>query len=44
MYKNEFEIITNYFAAPNLSFDHEGIDLGIGDDAALIRIPSATNL
>ena len=44
MHKKEFDIIKNYFATSKLSFDHEGIDLGIGDDAALIRIPNATNL
>lgn len=36
---SEFEIISRFFATPNLSFPREGIELGIGDDAALIGVP-----
>ena len=44
MNKNEFDIIRDYFSTPELSFEQESIDLGIGDDAALIRVPNANNL
>ena len=44
MNKNEFDIIRNYFSTPELSFEQEGLVLGIGDDAALIQIPDANNL
>ena len=44
MNKNEFDIIRNYFSTPELSVEQESIDLGIGDDAALIQIPDANNL
>ena len=44
MNKNEFSIIKNYFSTPELSFEQESIDLGIGDDAALIQVPHANNL
>lgn len=37
---SEFEIIRGFFATPNLSFAREGIELGIGDDAALIEVPA----
>jgi thiamine-monophosphate kinase len=37
---SEFEIIRRFFAAADLSFPREGIELGIGDDAALIEIPA----
>lgn len=37
--QSEFELIHRFFATPKLSFSREGIDLGIGDDAALIEIP-----
>jgi len=36
---SEFEIIRRFFATSNLSFPREGIELGIGDDAALIEVP-----
>lgn len=36
---SEFEIIRRFLATPNLSFPREGIELGIGDDAALIAVP-----
>ena len=36
---SEFAIIRRFFATPNLSFSREGIELGIGDDAALIEVP-----
>ena len=35
----EFQIIRRFFATSNLSFPREGIELGIGDDAALIEVP-----
>lgn len=35
----EFEIIRRYLTTPNLSFPRDGIQLGIGDDAALIEVP-----
>ena len=44
MNENEFDIIRNYFSSPELIFEQESIDLGIGDDAALIQIPNANNL
>lgn len=37
--KAEFEIIRRYFATEELSFARDGIELGIGDDAALIEVP-----
>ena len=37
--KAEFEIIRRYFATTSLSFARDGIELGIGDDAALIEVP-----
>tara|TARA_B110000858_G_scaffold198192_1_gene263129 strand:+ start:4634 stop:5698 length:1065 start_codon:yes stop_codon:yes gene_type:complete len=37
---SEFAIIRRFFATSNLSFSREGIELGIGDDAALIEVPS----
>jgi len=36
---SEFEIIRRFLATPNLSFLRDGIELGIGDDAALIEVP-----
>lgn len=36
---SEFEVIRRFFATPNLSFPRAGIELGIGDDAALIEVP-----
>jgi thiamine-monophosphate kinase len=41
---SEFEIISRFFARPNLSFPREGIELGIGDDAALIAVPPNKHL
>jgi len=41
---SEFEIISRFLAAPNLSFSREGIELGIGDDAALIEVPPNKHL
>ncbi|PCI74473.1 MAG: thiamine-phosphate kinase [SAR86 cluster bacterium] len=41
---SEFEIIRRFFATPNLSFPREGIELGIGDDAALLQVPPNKNL
>lgn len=37
---SEFEIIRRFLATPSLSFPREGIELGIGDDAALIEVPA----
>jgi len=42
--QSEFEIIRRYFANPNLSFKRDGIELGIGDDAALIDVPANKHL
>lgn len=42
--KAEFEIIRRYFMGPKLSFPRDGIELGIGDDAALIRVPEDKRL
>ena len=44
MTRNEFDIIRDYFSTPELSFEQEGLELGIGDDAALIQIPNANSL
>ena len=44
MLKTEFEIIENFFATSDLDFEQKGVDLGIGDDAALIRVPDGHNL
>ena len=41
---SEFELIHRFFASPNLSFPREGIELGIGDDAALVDVPSNKHL
>ena len=40
----EFEIIRRYFAAEELAFARDGIELGIGDDAALIEVPPDKHL
>ncbi|MBL4574051.1 MAG: thiamine-phosphate kinase [Gammaproteobacteria bacterium] len=37
---SEFAIIRRFFATSKLSFPREGIELGIGDDAALIDVPA----
>ena len=42
--QSEFEIIRRYFASSNLSFKRDGIELGIGDDAALIDVPENKHL
>ncbi|PCJ26842.1 MAG: thiamine-phosphate kinase [SAR86 cluster bacterium] len=39
MYQSEFEIIRRYFVDSGLYFTAPGIELGIGDDAALLHIP-----
>lgn len=39
MYQSEFEIIRRYFAESGLSFEKPGVELGIGDDAALLQVP-----
>ncbi|NQV69081.1 MAG: thiamine-phosphate kinase [Pseudohongiella sp.] len=39
MYQSEFEIIRRYFAESGLYFDKSGVELGIGDDAALLQVP-----
>jgi len=41
---SEFSIIRRYFATDNLSFPRAGIELGIGDDAALIAVPPNKHL
>ena len=41
---SEFEIIRRFLVTPNLSFPREGIELGIGDDAALIEVPPDKHL
>lgn len=40
MYQSEFEIIRRYFAESGLYFDKPGVELGIGDDAALLQVPN----
>ena len=39
MYQSEFEIIRRYFAESGLNFEKPGVELGIGDDAALLQVP-----
>ncbi len=41
---SEAEIIRHCFAVPELAFQRPGIELGIGDDAAVLRIPPGQNL
>lgn len=36
---SEFDIISRFFAQPELSFAVPGIDKGIGDDAAILSVP-----
>lgn len=36
---SEFDIISRFFAQPDLSFAVPGIDQGIGDDAAILSVP-----
>lgn len=40
MPQSEFEIIRRYFAESGLSFPRAGVELGIGDDAALLQLPA----
>lgn len=40
----EFQIIDRYLSAPELSFEREGVVLGIGDDAAIIDVPQGRQL
>ena len=44
MSQSEFEIIKKYFFTPELNLEQEGIDVSIGDDAALISVPPDHNL
>ena len=39
MSQSEFEIIRRYFEKTDLSFPKTGVELAIGDDAALLNIP-----
>ncbi len=39
MSQGEFEIIQRYFEESDLSFPKKGVELGIGDDAAVLEIP-----
>lgn len=41
---SEFELIRRFFATPELSFPRDGIELGIGDDAALLDVPPNKHL
>lgn len=41
---SEFDIIRRYFCRDELAFARDGIELGIGDDAALIRPPANHSL
>jgi thiamine-monophosphate kinase len=40
----EFELIRNYFAAAPCAQAGEGVDLGIGDDCALLSLPQGEQL
>ncbi|NWA02897.1 thiamine-phosphate kinase [Pseudomonas gingeri] len=40
----EFELIRNFFAAAPCAQAGEGVDLGIGDDCALLSVPSGEQL
>ncbi len=44
MSASEFEIIQRYFAESGLDFSRAGVELGIGDDAALLRLPEDASL
>jgi thiamine-monophosphate kinase len=44
MSQSEFDIIKKYFETPDLNQENEHIELGIGDDAALISVPGGQNL
>ena len=41
---SEFALIRRFFSTANLSFPREGIELGVGDDAALIGVPPNKHL
>lgn len=42
---SEFELIARYFASPDFAVsDAEGVLLGVGDDAALLRLPPGEDL
>jgi thiamine-monophosphate kinase len=41
---SEFDIIKKFLATPNLNFLRDGVELGIGDDAAIIKPPPDQNL
>lgn len=41
---SEFDIIKNFLATSDLSFLRDGVELGIGDDAAIIKPPLNQNL
>lgn len=38
--QSEFEIIRRYFSDSGLAFNKSGVELGIGDDAALLEVPA----
>lgn len=42
--RSEFSIIRRFLATPELAFPREGVELGIGDDAALIEVPPDKHL
>ena len=44
MSASEFEIIQRYFAESGLDFSRQGVELGIGDDAALLTLHQDSNL
>jgi len=44
MSQSEFAIIERYFSQAGLAFSKPGIDLGIGDDCALLSVPSGQQL
>ena len=44
MANSEFDIIKNFLATSDLSFLRDGVELGIGDDAAIIKPPLDQNL
>lgn len=44
MSQTEFQIINEYFRHDSVAFARDGIDLGIGDDAAVISVPDNKSL
>jgi len=44
MAAQEFEVITQYFRESGLDFPRSGIDLGNGDDGAILTVPSGQQL